>query len=83
MMREPSDGAHGFGICVKGGKEAGNELSTALVLLEVKSSTENKLTLLKFPVLATKFTYLFDIITAASGAVYISTWWKLILLFVL
>lgn len=23
MVREPSDGAHGFGICVKGGKEAG------------------------------------------------------------
>lgn len=23
MIREPQDGAHGFGICVKGGKEAG------------------------------------------------------------
>lgn len=31
MMREPSDGAHGFGICVKGGKEAGKKFTRSFL----------------------------------------------------
>lgn len=33
MVRDPADGTHGFGICVKGGKEAGDKLPHFYVVL--------------------------------------------------